>query len=990
MAPNPAVLLSLEIFHYLTPLAVIAFALGAHTVAFCTLQTGKNAPSSKTRHSSATWLTLAVTMAYTAEGFIYVLHALTKHGWWASQDSVLYVLASVLVWGCIYCMLYESKKPVWSPYVGSWILGLVLETVVCGLSIAAAPRTNDFENIRLAIQVIRVLILLVLSGNGILLAFPSANPLPQRDAERQPLLGGNVTADGTDSETLYGATPATSKNASDDEDEDEDEPEDRNKKIKEQQRKRLEEQGGWLGYLKGFLIFLPYVWPSENRRMQVYIGIIGLCILAERALNVLIPHQLGVIVDKLTDTAGTGEMPWMEIGLLMFYKFLLSRALLDSLQSMLSSRLTYWSFLRLTKVAFAHVMGLSMEFHDNKDSGELIKSVDQASCLNSLVELLLFQTGPVVIDLWVAMIYVTYLFDIYFAFILVAIGVVYTFVTYKFTNWTTKVRRVYTEKSRNESKVLYENVSNWQTISYFNQFNYESDRLAKACSEQAVTGQKYNDLSNFMFGTQELVMLFGQLSISFLAAYRISQGDRPVGNYVALSSYWVTLSYPLHMLAYSYKKLTIDLIDSERLLQLLNTKSKVVERDGALDLKIDGGRVAFNQVSFAYDERKTTIKDLTFAAEPGQTVALVGETGSGKSTTLKLLFRFYDISGGSITIDGQDIRDITLGSLRDALGVVPQDPSLFNISILENVRYARLDATDEEVYEACKAASIHEKILTFPDGYKTKVGERGVKLSGGELQRVSIARVFLKNPKIVLLDEATSAIDSSTESQIQESFRKLSTGRTTFIIAHRLSTIMDADCICVVDKGEIVERGTHQELLDLGGNYVNLWNKQSAKKDKSGGSSVTEAGEQEVLIPDLLESTLPPQTATLDGVTDGSSLLDQDVNEYIDQLDGHSGSKQMPGSHPVHRAEKPSSIKSCFKGDKEDSSDDGADDETGAPGEAAILNAPLTELSPRPTEAPLPSIAKVSKGNGKNVEKSERKDGPPTDKEGDDGPEASK
>ncbi|KAF2803840.1 uncharacterized protein BDZ99DRAFT_467954 [Mytilinidion resinicola] len=916
-------------------------------------------------------------MAYTAEGFIYVLHALTNHGWWASQDSVLYILASVLVWGCIYCMLYESKNPVWSPYVGSWVLGLVLEVVVCGLSIAANPPTNDFENIQLALQTIRIAFLIVLSTNGILLVFPPAKPAPQGDAERQPLLNGNGTADGTDSETLYGTTPATSKNASDDEDEDE--PEDRNKKIKEQQRKRLEEQGGWLGYLKGFLIFLPYVWPSKNRRMQLYICIIAFCILAERALNVLIPQQLGIIVNKLTDTEGTGEMPWKEIGLLMFYKFLLSRACLDSLQSMLSSRLTYWSFLRLTKVAFAHVMGLSMEFHDNKDSGELIKSVDQASCLNSLVELVLFQTGPVVIDLWVAMAYVTYLFDIYFAFILVTIGVVYTFVTYKFTNWTSKMRRVYTEKSRNESKVLYENVSNWQTISYFNQFDYESDRLAKACSEQAMTGQKYNDLSNFMFGTQEVVMLFGQLSISFLAAYRVSQGDRPVGNFVALSSYWATLSYPLHMLAYSYKKLTIDLIDSERLLQLLNTKSKVVERDGAPDLKINGGRVAFNEVSFAYDERKTTIKDLTFVAEPGQTVALVGETGSGKSTTLKLLFRFYDISGGSITIDGQDIRDVTLGSLRDGLGVVPQDPSLFNISILENVRYARLDATDEEVYEACKAASIHEKILTFPDGYKTKVGERGVKLSGGELQRVSIARVFLKNPKIVLLDEATSAIDSSTESQIQESFRKLSTGRTTFIIAHRLSTIMDADCILVVDKGEIVERGTHQELLDLGGNYVNLWNKQSAKKNKSGGSSVTEAGEQEVLIPDLLESTLPPQAATLDGVTDGSSLLDQDVNECIDQLDGHSGSKQMLGSNPRHKTEKPSSIKSCFK-DDELSSDDDADDETGAAGDAAILNAPLTELTPRPTETALPSIAKVSKGKGKKVESAERKDGPSADK----------
>jgi ABC-type multidrug transport system ATPase subunit len=308
---------------------------------------------------------------------------------------------------------------------------------------------------------------------------------------------------------------------------------------------------------------------------------------------------------------------------------------------------------------------------------------------------------------------------------------------------------------------------------------------------------------------------------------------------------------------------------------------------------------------------------------------------------------------------------------------------------LENVRYARQDATDEDVFEACRAASIHDKILTFPDGYKTKVGERGVKLSGGELQRVSIARVFLKNPKIVLLDEATSAIDSATESAIQESFRKLSRGRTTFIIAHRLSTIMDADCILVVDKGMVVERGTHQELLDLNGNYVNLWNKQSSKKNESGGSSVTAAGEHEVLILDLPTSSSSPIATPSESRTDGLSLLDRE-NDFIDQIDGHSGSKQMKGSNPKRNTSgKASSITSCFKGDKKNQSDNDADDENGADSAA---DAPLQLISPRPTDAVLeaavdPSKLKraLSKGKGKQADGAQKTGGSSTEKKPDDG-----
>jgi ABC-type multidrug transport system fused ATPase/permease subunit len=279
-------------------------------------------------------------------------------------------------------------------------------------------------------------------------------------------------------------------------------------------------------------------------------------------------------------------------------------------------------------------------------------------------------------------------------------------------------------------------------------------------------------------------------------------------------------------LSSNYRWLIADLIDAERLLILFQTKPTVLDKEGVQLLEVTHGNVRFKGVHFAYDPRKPTLTDINIDAHTGETIAFVGETGAGKTSILKLLFRFYDVSAGSIEIDGQDIRDVTLSSLRDAIGVVPQDPVLFNATVMENLRYARLDATDEEIYDACKATAVHDKIMSFPDRYQSSVGEQGVKLSGGELQRVAIARVLLKNPPIVLLDEATSAVDSDTEVLIQAALKKLSTGRTTFVIAHRLSTIVSADKILVVHEGRIVERGTHHELLQLGGKYLSLWSKQ--------------------------------------------------------------------------------------------------------------------------------------------------------------------
>jgi len=323
-------------------------------------------------------------------------------------------------------------------------------------------------------------------------------------------------------------------------------------------------------------------------------------------------------------------------------------------------------------------------------------------------------------------------------------------------------------------------------------------------------------------------------------------------------------------MSYSYRHISSSLIDAERLLQLLNTKPTVPDRENAQDLVVKTGNVEFKDVDFAYDPRKQVIKKVGFSVEGGKTVAFVGETGGGKSTILKLLFRFYDVTNGTILIDGQDLRSVTLSSLRDSLGLVPQDPALFNQTIRQNVRYARLDASDAEIEEACRAASIHNDIVSFPDGYNSKVGERGVRLSGGQLQRIAIARVLLKNPKIVMLDEATSAIDSAIEAQIQEAFKRLSKGRTTFVIAHRLSTIVEADQILVIDKGEVIERGTHSELLEVGGKYCELWTKQTAGTLSTLGSK---AGSKAPSTNELLIDVTPPEEdeAKTTGVSDGEN-----------------------------------------------------------------------------------------------------------------------
>ncbi|ROT42819.1 heavy metal tolerance protein [Sodiomyces alkalinus F11] len=580
----------------------------------------------------------------------------------------------------------------------------------------------------------------------------------------------------------------------------------------------------WWEYLRGYKVFFPYLWPMDSLRLQILFGFCVVLLVAQRIVNIAVPLQVGRLTDSLSSG---GSPPWLPLALFIIYKLLQGPSmLLGALRLILWVPISQYSYRALTTSAFEHVHSLSLDFHLGKRTGEVLSALNKGASINQFLEQITFQVGPMLLDLGLAVVFFYRIFDATYAVIVCCIAFWYLYLTVRMARTRADQRRAMTNADREEEAVKNDSITSYETVKYFNAEAWEFKRYRDAISVFQTAEAQVTWGINKMNVIQALVFMSGMAVVLVLGAYQVTSKQRTVGDFVTLIAYLEQLQSPLNFFSTFYRNIQQAMISGERLLELFKIKPTVVDAPGAKPLKECNGHIRWNNVAFHYSDRAPALENLDFECAPGTTTAFVGESGGGKSTIFRLMFRYYNSTKGSIEIDGNDVKDLTIDSVRRFIGVVPQDTTLFNETLMYNLRYANPAATDEEVHEACRTASIHDRIMSFPDGYNTKVGDRGLRLSGGERQRVAIARTILKNPRIIMLDEATSALDAHTEKEIQGKLGKIGEGRTLLLIAHRLSTITQADQIIVLSQGKIVEKGTHNELVQANGKYASMWAKQ--------------------------------------------------------------------------------------------------------------------------------------------------------------------
>ncbi|CAL3969286.1 hypothetical protein PZA11_006127 [Diplocarpon coronariae] len=793
------------------------------------------------------YLSAALLATFVANAGNIVAHALleAERGWWCGEATAVYVCASAFFYSVVLISMVDTTP---SPNIAhqiTWGSAIVLELVLLGGDAALYTHPHqeynaregggqgrvirsptDWEAVQLTIDVARVVILLALFGLYLVFALErihSRRSAPQRASldERAPLLvhgqangNGHVHGHGT----LGPGAPAPH--------------------LPGPSRKSLEEPAfykptvqpnkTWYEYLRGYSLFFPYLWPSRSLRLQAVVLLCFLLVVLQRIVNIAVPIQLGRLTNQLANRDGaTPGMPWLSISLLIGFKFLQGTGgILGAIRSVLWIPISQYSYRALTTASFEHVHGLSLDFHLGKRTGEVLSALSKGNAINNFLEQVTFQVLPMIFDLGVAIVYFGVAFDAYYALVVAMITFAYLYLTIRMARWRSTQRREMTNLSREEDAVKNDSLTSYETVKYFNAEEYEFNRYRKAVTAFQAMEYEVTISLNILNISQNMVFMTGLLVTSFISAYQVTTGIRKAGDFVTLLTYMAQLQQPLNFFGSFYRSVQSAMISGERLLELFKEQPTVTDEPGAKTVRECEGQIRFQDVKFSYDQRKPALESLSFECRPGTTTAFVGESGGGKSTVFRLLFRFYNTQDGSIQVDGDDVQEVTIDSLRRHIGVVPQDTILFNETLMYNLKYANQDATDEQVYEACRAASIHDKIMAFPDQYNTKVGERGLRLSGGEKQRVAIARTIIKNPRIIMLDEATAALDSDTEQNIQEALRTLSQGRTMLVIAHRLSTITSADQILVLHAGRVAEAGTHQELLERKGRYYNMWRKQ--------------------------------------------------------------------------------------------------------------------------------------------------------------------
>ncbi len=562
--------------------------------------------------------------------------------------------------------------------------------------------------------------------------------------------------------------------------------------------------------------------------LRPYLGRILLamaCLVAAKLANLGVPLVLKRLVDGL-DVAPT--LLALPVALLLAYGAArLSVTLFTELRTIVFARVMARSSRTVMLRVFRHLHALSLRFHLNRRTGGVARDVERGgTAISDLLDWTIYTILPTLLEIALVTAVLVWAYDWSFAAITLGTLVAYVAWTFRVTEWRTRFYRAAVEADTRASARGVDSLLNYETVKYFNNEEHEARRYDEHLQDmEEATVKSLKSLAVLNLG-QSAIIAIGITALMWRAAAGVVAGTMTLGDLVLVNAYLLQLSAPLNFLGMVYREVKQAITNIERLFGLLDEAQEVRDRPGAATLRATRPEVRFEDVRFGYDSRRGILHGVSFAIAPGGTLAVVGHSGSGKSTLARLLYRFYEIQGGAIRIDGHDLRDLSQDSVRAAIGIVPQDTVLFNDSIRYNIRYGRPDASDEEVEAAARAAHIHHFITTLPDGYDTEVGERGLKLSGGEKQRVAIARALLKNPAILIFDEATSALDSASEQAIQDELDRIAVGRTTLVIAHRLSTVMDADEILVLDQGRVVERGPHAALLAADGAYARMWRLQ--------------------------------------------------------------------------------------------------------------------------------------------------------------------
>jgi len=580
---------------------------------------------------------------------------------------------------------------------------------------------------------------------------------------------------------------------------------------------------------KLFQIIWPYLLEYKFR-----IGVAVACLVLSKAASVYGPFLLKDIVDTLSPAASLESAPSLPnflvvpIGLVLAYGFArFSMIILGEIRDTVFGRVTERAMRRVGLQVFIHVHNLDLDFHLNRRTGGLARDIDRGTNgISFLMRFFVFNIAPTLIEIALVIGLLFYNYGIEFAAITMVSVVMYILFSLVTTDWRTQFVREANKADSAANTRSIDSLLNYETVKYFTNEKYEA-RLYDLALEDWETARRKNRLSLLSLnGGQALIITVAMTAMMWLAAQRVTDGIMTIGDFVLINAFMMQLFMPLNFLGFVYREIKGSMANIENMFDLMALSSKVTDLADAAELKVTQGHIRFDQICFDYQSDRQILKNISFDIKPGEKVAIVGASGAGKSTLVKLLFRFYDPTQGRITIDGQDIRMVSQESLRGAIGIVPQDTVLFNSSIFDNIRYGKPEASDEDGHNAIRMAHLETFIKQLPDGVNTMVGERGLKLSGGEKQRVAIARTILKRPPILLFDEATSSLDSKSERSILAALREIAEGHTSLVIAHRLSTIVDADRIVVLDQGTIVEQGNHEQLLALDGRYADLWSSQ--------------------------------------------------------------------------------------------------------------------------------------------------------------------